>query len=188
MFVRTLSFTIFFSMPGLADADNSPPEWLGRSILLRYNEVRTFEPVKIGNGRTHADTVNQQAVIYISDRGRIFAQAQRNIIAEGRYSRSFNMVKSPDSTTQGSDWRFEGENLYGFTKLGEEQGGSVRRVAVRFSRDSQTCMMTIGYARARGAETIIVQGWHGEYYYLRHHELTSSSCELKAGNVFDNAN
>ena len=26
------------------------------------------------------------------------------------------------------------------------------------------------------------------YYYLRHHELTLSSCELKAGNVFDNAN
>jgi hypothetical protein len=180
---------IFFSTAGLAEADSSPPKWLlGKSILLLYNEARTFEPVKVGNGHTHDDTVNHQAFIYISDRGRIFARAQRNVIAEGRYSRSFNLIKGPDLTTQGSDWRFDGENLYGFTKLGEERSSSVRRVAVRFSRDSQTCTMTIGYARAPGTEVTIVEGWHGEQYYLRHHELTSFSCELKAGNVFDNSN
>ena len=33
----------------------------------------------------------------------------------------------------------------------------------------------------------LLQGWSGDYYYLRRHELTSSTCELKAGNAFDSA-
>ena len=129
----------------------------GEIDLLRYSEVRTFEPVQIGNGRTRDATVNHQAVIYISDRGRIFAQAQRNIIAEGRYNRSFNMIKSPGLDKHKVRLAVRGRKSL---RIHQTRGKARwRGVAVRFSRDSQTCTVTIGYARARGSETIIVQGW-----------------------------
>jgi len=188
MFVRKLSLILLFAAPGGADADSGPPQWLlGKSIILNYREVRSFEPTETGHGLAHDDMAEVQTLIYISDRGRIFAQAKSTVNAGRNGSRSSNRIKSPGSTSEGYDWRFEGETLYGFAKQGEERSGSVKRVTVRFSRDSQSCAMTLAYARVRGSGAAIVRGWYGEDYFLRRDELTSSTCELKAGNVFEGA-
>ncbi len=77
--------------------------------------------------------------------------------------------------------------LFGLNKFGEKNDAAAKRVAVRFDPHPQTCTMTLAYARPQGSEETIMPGWHGEYYYLRHHELTSSGCEIKAGNIFDGA-
>ena len=187
MFMERLSLLIlFFALPGSAEAENGAPKWLlGRSVVLQYTEARSFEPVEPGSGRPHDDTVDFRTIIYISSRGRIFAQSQ-SAVTTAYGSRSYNLIKSPDAATQGSDWRFEGETLLGLNKMGDD--ASVERVGVRFDHYSQTCTMTLAYARAKGSEGMVLPGWHGEHYYLRRHQLTSSVCELKAGNAFDTAN
>jgi hypothetical protein len=176
----------------VAEASNGPPKrLLSKSVILKYTETRSFEPIESGQGKAHDDTVDSRTYIYISDRARIFALGQRNIIAftlKGQPSRSFNLVKSPDMKSQGGDWRFEGNTLYGFSTLGRAQSASVKRIAVRFNPDTQTCTATIGYARPNGYKEIITEGWRrGELYYLRHYDVTSSSCEVKSGNIFNGA-
>ena len=99
----------------------------------------------------------------------------------------FSLTKSPDITSPNSDWRFDGETLLGLTKHGEDRSSTVKRVAVRFRRNSQICTISVTYARPQGSGSVLMQGWSGDYYYLRRHELTSSTCELKAGNAFDSA-
>jgi hypothetical protein len=186
--MKRLSLLIsFFALPGSAEAENGAPKWLlGKSVVLQYTEARSFEPVEPGRGWTHEDTVDSRAIVYISDRGRIFAQAQRTV-ATARGNRSFNLTKSPDMASPDSDWRFDGETLIGLTKHGEERSSTVKRVAVQFRRDSQICSIAVTYARPQGSETVLMEGWSGDYYYLRRHELTSSTCELKTGNAFDSA-
>lgn len=188
MFTRRVPLTIlFFALPSSADAENGPPNWLlGKSVVLQYTEARSFQPVEPGRGWTHEDTVDSRAIVYISDRGRIFVQAQRTV-ATARGNRSFSLTKSPDITSPDSDWSFEGEALFGLTKHGQDRSSAVKRVAVRFRRDSQICTISVTYARPQGSGSVLMQGWSGDYYYLRRHELTSSTCELKAGNAFDSA-
>jgi hypothetical protein len=176
--------------PSVVEAESGPPKWLlGRSIIIKYTETRSFEAVELGQGKAHDDTVDSRTTIYISNRARIFAIGQRNITAftlKGQPSRSFNLIKSPDMKSQGGDWRFEGSTLYGFSTLGRAQAASVKRIAVRFNPDTQTCTATIGYARPNGYKEIITEGWwRGELYYLRHYDVTSSSCEVKTGNIFN---
>jgi hypothetical protein len=183
---------VFFAVPSVAQAESGPPKWLvGKSIIIRYTETRSFDPVKTGFGTANEDTLDSRTNIYISDRSRIFAIGQNNIVVftlKGQPTRSVSRIKSPDSTSQGSDWRFEGDTLYGFSSLGNSQYVSVKRIAVNFNPGSQTCTATIGYARPSGSKDNIAQGWwRGEFYYLRGHTLTSSSCEVKFGNIFDSA-
>ena len=189
MLIQGRFLIVFFLAPGVADLSSGPSNWLlGKSIILQYTEARSFEPIQLGQGVAHDDTVDSRTSIYISDRARIFALGQRKISAftvKGQPSRSFSLIKSPDKKSEGSDWRFEGNTLYGFYTLGKDQAASVKRMAVHFSLDTQTCVVTIAYARPEGSEEIIVQGWHQEFYYLRHYELTSSSCEVKIGNIFN---
>jgi hypothetical protein len=178
--------------PSVAKADSSPPKWLlGKSVILQYTETRSFEPVELGQGKAHDDMVDSRTIIYISDRARIFALGQRNITAftlKCQPSRSFNLIKGPDMKSQGGDWRFEGNMLYGFSTLGRAQAASVKCIAVRFNPGTQSCTATIGYAHPNGYKEIITQGWwHGELYYLRHYDVTSSSCEVKTGNIFNGA-
>jgi hypothetical protein len=186
--VKRLSLLIlFFALPSSAEAENDAPKWLlGKSVVLQYTEARSFEPAEPGRGWTHEDTVDSRAIVYISDRGRIFAQAQRTV-ATARGNRSFSLTKSPDITSPASDWRFDGETLLGLTKHGEDRSSTVKRVAVRFRPDSQICTILVTYARPQGSGTVLMEGWSGDYYYLRRYELTSSTCEVKAGNAFDSA-
>jgi hypothetical protein len=181
---------VFLAAPGVAEADSQPPKWLlGKSVILQYTETRSLDPVEIGLGAAHDDTVDSRTKIYISDRARIFAVRQSNIVAftlKGQPSRSFSRIKSPDVKSQGSDWRFEGDTLYGFAAQGKTQTASVKRIAVSLNQETRTCTVTIGYARPNGYKENIAQGWwRGELYYIRDYKLTSSSCEVKTGNVFN---
>ncbi len=187
MLTRRIALTILLLTPAnTARSENGPPSWLlGKSVVLQYTEARSFEPVEPGLGRAHDDTVEFEATIYISDRGRIFAKVQRTVHSIS--SRSFDLLKSPDQTSEGSDWIFEGELLLGLNKFGAAQNAAVKRVEVRFNVHSQSCAMTLAYARPEGSDAKIFDGWHGERYYLRRYRLTSSACEVKAGNVFDGA-
>jgi hypothetical protein len=183
---------VFLAAPCVAEANSQPPNWLlGKSVILQYTETRSLDPVEIGLGAAHDDHVESRTKIYISDRARLFAVRQSNVVAftlKDQPSRSSIRIKSPDVKSEGNDWRFEGDTLYGFIVQGKTQVASVKRIAVSFNRETQTCTPTIGYARPNGSKENITQGWwRGELYYIRSYALTSSSCEIRPGNIFNGA-
>ena len=185
LFLGSVSCLLLTSAAALP---SSAPAWLrGQSIVLNYFEERDFEPVEGGTGRAHADTVTSHADVYISEQGRIFAKAQRNVSAEGRrrtLTKQFDVANGPDVASSGSDWKFEGDALYGILKLGAGATGGVKRITVRFDRGAQNCSVSVAYARASGASQMIVTGWSHDDYYLRRDEVKSAECSLSAGNVF----
>lgn len=175
-------------LTSVAALPSSAPAWLrGQSIALNYTEDRDFEPVEGGSGRAHSDTVTSHTDVYISEQGRIFAKARRNVSVGGRkhtLSKQFDITNGPDVASSDSDWKFEGDALYGLLKLGAGAMGGVKRITVTFDRSAQNCSVSVAYARASGASQMIITGWSHDDYYLRRDEVKSADCSLSAGNVF----
>ncbi|MGD0188632.1 MAG: hypothetical protein ABSC25_25785 [Roseiarcus sp.] len=183
-----LSVAGLLLLPAGEAVAQAAPNWLlGKSIELQWRLGRSFDPVHEGEGQTHTDVADTRASVYISALGRIFAKTHLHVSTSNGGEALFARSKSPDAVNKVTDWGFQGAKLYGFQKMGAD-AASAQRVAVQFDASSQTCSMTVDYGRPHGSQDLIVRGWSGNDYYLRHYELLSSSCEVKSENVFSGPN
>jgi hypothetical protein len=191
--VAGLGAGIGFAASTAAFAADRPPRWLlGTFISLQYRESRSFEPVEAGNGRAHDDVLDARTEVRVNERGGIIARTRTNVSALDQKggaaeTRSFDWAVSLDSATDRTNWRFQGDMLYGFEKLGTEQNAAVKRIVVRFDRNAKTCVVTLNYARPAGAAGLVVAGWHDDAYYLRRFAFSDSRCELKSGDASEGA-
>jgi hypothetical protein len=176
-----------------AVAADGPPQWLlGTSIFLQYRESRSFEPVETSNGRAHDDILDARTDVRVNERGGIAARTRTNVSALDPKGgapeiRSFDWAVNLDAATDRTNWRFQGDTLYGFEKLGTEQNAAVKRIVVRFDRSARSCVVTLNYARPAGAGGLVVSGWHNDEYYLRRFAFSDSRCELKSGDASQGA-
>jgi hypothetical protein len=113
--------------------------------------------------------------LYISDKGRIFAKADRTGAAT-------KLTVSGENDTPGGtpQWRFEGGALVGantFTK-------GARKVTVKFSDAFSRCSFDVVYGKHGGEPIMIFNQRFGHADEMLDTTVVSRECSVREGNVF----
>lgn len=155
----------------MASAYSAPAQLLGKSVQVSF-AVSASARAEDGSVTNRQRQV--QRTIYISSKGRVFTQVDRQV---GRLSDT--QQRGPDVTA--GRFRFEGNRLIG-VNLGMVSGAA--QLVVDFDSGFQSCTARVSFGRESGRE-FKFKGLDGKTYTATGvPTATTPSCSIRAGNPF----
>jgi hypothetical protein len=160
--------------PGAAVAAAAPAQLLNKTIVISWSRNVTE---KRGNGtiiNIHRDDTRQ---IYVSTAGRLFIRRTGQVRG---LQRTKDVEPDVKTTPEGSrDMRFDGNRLV----LTSSQYSGATQLTIEFGPGFSTCTMKVVSGKEGGAP-IVWRGLDGISYEVISNTVTSSSCEVREGNLF----
>jgi hypothetical protein len=160
-----------------------PTQLYGKSVLWRWMEDIDF---KTADGREGHRVVSEAHGMYISTRGRVFAQSGRTQIKKnGVGLLGAGRSRDPEGGVIESNVRnkrtheFKGRTLIG-TKVFDS---GARRVTVNFDESFRTCTVDVVYGRENGVPGVVLHAMSGRLH-LQTHKVSDQNCTITDGNVF----
>lgn len=178
--LATAGFLCLFSVTVgsiAANAIAAPPQLLGKSLILSWQSNRVERNTTSGETRQYGTSTRLQ--VYVSSKGRFFTE--KTGIAQFRRGpevTTFQEVSDSPESKEIREWRLEGPSLVAYHAF----KSGIRRMAIDFDGDYRTCSLKVSFAKLGGTENII-RG-HGKWEILSI-EVSSSSCRIQEGNVFE---
>jgi hypothetical protein len=161
-------------IPGAAVAAAAPAQLLNKTIVISWGRNVTE---KRGDGtiiNIHRDDTRQ---IYVSTVGRLFIRATGQT---RRLQRTRDVEPDANTTPEGRrDMRFEGNRLV----LTRAHYSGASQLTIDFGPGFTTCTMKVISGKEGGAP-IVWRGLDGTPYEVISNTVTSSSCEIRDGNLF----
>jgi hypothetical protein len=157
-------------------ADTIPSALRGKSLAVAWTDDRM---IKDPSGAERQVTQKSAINIYVSDVGRVFSRFDRST-GPRRDATSISQVSGVGA--KDLHWHFDGNNLiadWPFTK-------GARRVVIGFGDGFNSCSTNVIHGKAAGSNAITYKGSNdGVIYEIISIRVTSTSCALRPGNVFE---
>ncbi len=169
-----LSCLLALSCLSVETAAAAPAPLINKTIILSWTREVSE---KRADGMIINVRRNDTRQIYVSTAGRLFIRSSGQV---NRLSRTRDVVPGDNSTPEGPrDAHFEGNRLV----LTRAHYSGATRVTIDFDPGFTTCAMKF-VAGKEGGAPIVWRGLNGATYELISNTVTSSSCEIRDGNLF----
>jgi hypothetical protein len=172
---RSMPLIFVMGCLGAGVAAAAPPQLFHKTIVVSWSR----EVIEQGtDGSIRNISRNDTRQFYVSTAGRVF---MRFSAQTSRRSSTHDYAPGDDTTLQGrQESHFEGNRLI---FIATHISGA-HRITINFDPGFTGCAATFMYGKERGAP-IVWRGINGETYKVISNTVTSSSCEIKAGNLFE---
>jgi hypothetical protein len=152
----------------------APAQLLNKTIVISWGRDVTEKRQDGTIINIHRDDTRK---IYVSTAGRLFIRSTAQV---RRLQRTKDVEPGTSTTPEGQlDMRFEGNRLV----MTRAHYSGASQLTIDFGPGFTTCMMTIVNGKERGAP-IVWRGLDGGSYEVISNTVTSSSCEIRDGNLF----
>jgi hypothetical protein len=159
---------------GAEVADAAPPQLLHKTVVVSWSRAVIEQRMDGSIKNISRDDTRQ---FYVSTAGRVFMRFSAQVY---RKWSTADYAPGDNITLQGrQESHFEGNRLI-FTTT---HFSGATRITINFDPSFTGCAATFMYGKERGAP-IVWRGLNGETFKVMSNTVTSSSCEIKDGNLF----
>ena len=149
-------------------AGGMPPQLLNKTINLSFS---TSMPARNESGRVIQISSNQQRLLYISSKGRVFSRRSQS-------SRRGSVLQ--DKGPAGDNYRFQGGALVGVWLL----ASGASQIRITFDSGFRSCTFTIVSGKENGRALKVRGLAGGSYEAVGARTVSGQNCSIKDGNVF----
>jgi hypothetical protein len=183
-----MTLTVVSSCLGWDIASAAPAQLLNKTVVISWSRDITQKKMDGTVFNTRRDDTRQ---IYVSTAGRVFMRSisrawgnssDRQRTGSGGLQRANDIAPGDTKTPEGVqplDVHFEGNSLV----MNRAHYSGASQLRIDFDSGFTTCTMKALSGKAGGAP-IVWKGLNGETYEVISNTVTSSSCEIRGGNLF----
>jgi hypothetical protein len=162
-------------IPAVAVAAAAPAQLLNKTIVISWSRDVTE---KRGDGTIINIHRNDTRQIYVSTAGRLFIRRTAQI---RQLQRTKDVEPGTTTTPEGQvDMRFQGNRLV----LTRTHYSGATQLTIDFDPGFTTCTMKVVSGKEAAGAPIVWRGMNGRPFEVISNTVTSSSCEIRDGNLF----
>jgi hypothetical protein len=175
--MRPWSIALLFAALAATEtrAEPMPTALRGKSLVLNWTRNFTLKTLSGKRaGRIFSNVAPLAIKLYVSLQGRIFSSYER---------RDWGTSEQVSGTGENTlHWGLEGGALV----ADEAEVEGVRRVIASSADGFVTCSMNVVFEKKAGTGSVVFEGTDDVQYELVDGKITSTSCTVQQGNIFDN--
>ena len=166
--ILPLACSLFSTVPAIA----APPQALNKTVILSF---ATLTPAHCDNGRDNETPRNTTHRVYISTKGRLFAEM--SAVAAGRRTYSRDNLAEPSAS---SPFHFSGNKLIAtFSSV-----SGARQETISFDPSFSRCTADVVFGRDSGKPYTWMNLAGHKCTATGKHQVSNVSCSVSEGNAF----